>query len=236
MSNDELWLRTLALKNDVQITDIKLQQLVHYKNLLLEWNSKINLISRKDEENVWRTHILLSLSYLFKATFPNQAIIADLGTGGGMPGIPLSILCQENSFVLIDSIQKKSNAVEQMIHELHLANAKVLHGRAEELSARAEFKNNFDIVVARSVSNLSNLLQWSSGLLKTKGKELNVLVHGKVLIQSPSLITLKGGEVDEELAKAKLKYPHQKIELYPLVFYGSEQLMNQDKKIVIASK
>lgn len=235
MSNEELWLYTLCRKNNLIITDIQIQQLTTFKTLLLEWNKKINLISRKSEINVWKDHITLSLTLLFKIQFPPNANILDLGTGGGFPGIPLAIMLPDSSFVLLDATNKKITAVQSMIESLGLSNTKTVWGRAEELKNMPELLQSFDAIVARSVSSLSNLLAWGLPFLKTDKKKSNH-ENKKFFISAPSLITFKGLEVDEELTKAKKTFPRLHFQNVPLVFEGSEEFNNLEKQLVIVTK
>lgn len=233
---EELWLYSLCKKNGINITDIKIRQLSFFKNLLLDWNKKINLISRKNEERIWKDHIVSSLSILFKIEFPPQINILDLGTGGGLPGIPLSILLPHCSFLLLDSTQKKITAVQSMIDSLSIPNVKAIWGRAEELQQYSHLRQTFDVVVARSVSSLTNLLNWGLPFLKTSSsKFVKTLNTDKVILEKPSLITFKGGEIEKEKADAKKNFPKVKLQTIPLTFHGSEEFENQDKKLVIAT-
>lgn len=238
MTEEELWLYTLGKKNKIDITDIRLSQLTLFKTLLLGWNQKINLISRKNEDNVWRDHIAISLSMLFKIKFlPDQKIL-DLGTGGGFPGIPLAIMLPECSFLLLDSRQKKITAVQSIVDSLSLPNVKTIWGRAEEISNQLSLKNSFDVVVARSVSNLTNLLDWGFPFLKSLPKKYAILDTRteKILISTPSLITFKGNEIQEEENLVRRKYPNVSFQNIPLNFAGSEEFQNLDKKLVVANQ
>ncbi|MBW7887379.1 MAG: 16S rRNA (guanine(527)-N(7))-methyltransferase RsmG [Bacteroidetes bacterium] len=234
MTEEDLWLYTFLKKNDLPITDIELRQLSRFKQLLLEWNQKINLISRKNEEAVWKQHIAFSLTMLIKLYFPSKSHLLDLGTGGGFPGIPLSILRQDCSFLLLDSTQKKINAVQSMIEILQLSNVKTIWGRAEEIQAKSEYRNRFDFVVARSVSNLSNLIDWGIPFLKRSFDQKEKFVQtNKFCFKKPSLITFKGGEIDEEIFAAQKKFSHIMVHTLPLTFTGSEEFENRDKKLII---
>jgi 16S rRNA (guanine527-N7)-methyltransferase len=231
---EELWLSTICSHNGFAITDIQLQQLTRYKEQLLDWNGKINLISRKDEEHAWDTHILLSVSLLFLVRFPEGGKILDLGTGGGLPGIPLSILLPGCSFTLVDSIRKKTTAVAAMAAALGLPNVSVVNARAEEINHLPQHGNIYDIVTARSVTDLTNLLTWGLPFLRRRpGAETASGAPGAPLVRS-SLVTLKGMEIDTELAAAKKAFPRAVIETRPLVFRGSEALINTDKQLIIA--
>jgi 16S rRNA (guanine527-N7)-methyltransferase len=233
MTNDELWLYTLCKKNGVSITDIDIALLTQYRKLLLEWNKKINLVSRKNEENIWRGHISLSLTMLFKIVFRNGSRILDLGTGGGFPGIPLAILLPECSFVLLDSTQKKISAVQSMAESLALKNVLTVWGRAEEIQKQPSFSRSFDVVVARSVSSLSNLIIWGIPFLKNETGR-NTMAE-KLSLSVPSLITFKGAEIEEEEKTAQKVFPNIAFTSVPLVFPGSEVFENLDKKLIIAT-
>jgi 16S rRNA (guanine527-N7)-methyltransferase len=233
MTDEELWLYTLGKKNGISITEIELTLLSRFKSLLLDWNSKINLISRKNEANVWKGHIALSLSLLFKIRFRPTMKILDLGTGGGFPGIPLAIMLPECSFLLLDSTQKKINTVQSMADALGLKNVRTVWGRAEELQRMPAYSKNFDAVVARSVSNLTNLLDWGLPFLKSfTGENIN---QEKISIAVPSLITFKGAEIEEEEKDAHKAYPSVSLQSVPLIFPGSEEFDNLDKKLIIAT-
>lgn len=234
MTDEELWLYTLCKKNGISITDIEIARLSQFKTLLLDWNKKINLVSRKNEENIWKGHIALSLSMIFRIRFRSGMKILDLGTGGGFPGIPLAITHANCTFVLLDSTQKKITAVQSMIDALGLKNVTTVWGRAEELQRLPAYSKVFDAVVARSVSNLGNLLEWGLPFLKPLYGE-NVIAE-KLSIAAPSLITFKGGEIEEEEREAKKSYPFVSLHSVPLIFPGSEEFDNLDKKLIIATK
>ncbi len=235
LTTDEIWLRSLALKNALTITDIQLQKISRYVELLKEWNKRINLISRKDVADIWPNHILLSLAFLFKVEIADGARILDLGTGGGLPGIPLSILRTEVAFVLLDSIHKKTKAVEEMAASLDLANASVICSRAEDLNKARNYQNAFDAVIARAVSGLENLVSWGMPFLKKTATPIAApLKSNKIVVSnSPVLITMKGGNTELEIEKTLKRFPDVKIHCMDLTFKGSELLQNGDKKLIV---
>lgn len=156
--------------------------------LYAEWNEKINLISRKDVENIYERHILHSLSLAKTYPFPAGADIMDLGTGGGFPGIPLAVLFPDCHFYLVDSIGKKIKVVQAVVESLGLKNVTPLHTRAEEI------KNiRFNIVVSRAVAPLQELWKWSFPLFKK---------HKTIQNQ---LIALKGGDIHTEISNLPQK-------------------------------
>ncbi len=203
--------------------------------MLREWNKSINLISRKDVEGIWPNHILLSLAFLFKVEFADGVRILDLGTGGGLPGIPLSIIRTNVRFVLLDSIQKKTKAVEHLVASLELPNVSVVCSRAEDLNNVTTYKGAFDAVIARAVSGLENLVDWGMPFLKktTTPNASQPKTEKIVVSNSPVLITMKGGNTELEIEKTLRRFPDVKIQSMDLTFKGSELLQNSDKKLIL---
>lgn len=235
MTQNEIWLRTIVQKNNLTITDIELLQLTEYSLLLGGWNKSINLISRRDEENLWRNHILMSLALLFKIEFPSAAKILDLGTGGGLPGIPLSIMRRDIEFILLDSIRKKTTAVQDMVDALGLPNTKVVCGRAEELGRLDKYGHKFDAVIARAVSSLDNLVAWAAPFLKIgeASKRFIVSAPQRTVFTHPVLISIKGGDLTAETDRAKKRFPHISIHSFDVTFNGSEVLEDSGKQIIL---
>ncbi len=167
-------------------TLVKEQQ---FNQLLIEWNSKINLVSRK-KPNVFDL-IEDSKFFMEGIDFTPGMNILDLGTGGGFPGIVIAIHHPEVNLVLVDSIQKKINVVSDIIERMELANAKAIWSRVENLATTdyqsGVLANSFDYVVARSVTVLQDLAEWSKPLLKQRGR----------------LVTLKGGDISGEIHKTR---------------------------------
>lgn len=139
-----------------ELSDRQLSKFEHLWNFYHDWNAKINVISRKDIDELYLRHVLHSLSIAKVFKFTNGTEILDVGTGGGFPGIPLSIYFPEVKFTLIDSIGKKINVVNEAIKELKIHNAQGIQIRAEEI------KNQFDIVVSRAVTQLPTFVSWVS--------------------------------------------------------------------------
>ena len=171
-----------------------------YKDL----NNKVNLISRKDFENFYLHHIIHSLSITKFELIKDENNIIDLGTGGGLPGIPLAIYYNRKKFLLVDSIRKKISAVDKIINKINAKNISTLNNRAENLDIKA------DIIICRSVSSVDNLIQWTKGLLNDKGR----------------LILLKGGNVNKELKNISSRFT-----IYNLDDIYSENYF-KDKKII----
>jgi len=206
------------LEDELNIRDDNIiRRFEEYNSLLLNWNSKINLISRNSESI--EVQVLNSIFFLAKYKFPAQCLIADIGTGGGFPGIPLKILFPEISLVLIDSIQKKMNVVKDIVINLKFDKTDVFCGRAETfLGLNPSYKNKFDIVTAKSVAVLDKLYSWSKNFTNQKGE----------------MILIKGGDVSGEIESLKLKEKNLSAEIIEYSFdsvYGIE-----DKKIVKIKK
>ena len=166
--------------------------------LYKEWNDKINVISRKDIDNLYEHHVLHSLAITRLIEFKPGSMILDLGTGGGFPGIPLAIFYPKVQFTLIDGTRKKIHVVEEVAKALNLNNVIALQKRAEEFKGK-----RFDFVVTRAVANLEKLLNWTQKLIKIK--EQHGLPNG--------LIALKGGKLSEEIKALSLG---EVSELYPI--------------------
>ena len=185
-------------------------QLAQLLPLYEEWNSQINVISRKDLDQLYTRHVLHSLAIHKFLQFAPGSRVLDIGTGGGFPGIPLAILNPEVQFVLVDSIGKKIKVVQEVAQAIGLTNVTAIHERAEKV------KGPFDFVVSRAVAELRLLLQWSNGKL-TK-KQINALPNG--------IICLKGGDLTEEF-----KGLSKDIEVYDLQQWFADPFF-ETKKLV----
>jgi 16S rRNA (guanine527-N7)-methyltransferase len=221
-SDPKLWFRTVCKKNGLDVSDPQLDLLERYAGLLREWNQRINLISRKDEENIWQSHLLHSISILLRVTVVEKARILDLGTGGGLPGIPLKILRPDLSFTLLDSTRKKVDAVASMVESLQLSDVAAVWGRAEDVGLESNHAFHYDLVVARAVASLGDLIGW-----------------GKPFLKMPSLgrqlITLKGGDLTKEVLHARRVAGVSNIETLDLSLADASEFLASDKKIVIVT-
>ena len=166
------------------LTEVQKAQFAQLLPLYKEWNDKINVISRKDIDNLYEHHVLHSLAIAKVMAFKDGAEILDLGTGGGFPGIPLAILYPSVSFTLIDGTAKKIRVVEEVATALGLKNVKALHIRVEDVK-----NQQFDFVVTRAVTLLDQLMRWSHRLIKKKHQ--HALPNG--------ILALKGGNIKEEI-------------------------------------
>ena len=166
-----------------ELTSLQQKQLSELDPLYREWNSRINVISRKDIDNIFLHHVLHSLAIAKVISFAKNTRILDVGTGGGFPGIPLAILFPLCNFTLVDSIGKKVTVANEVATSLGLTNVKTIKARAEEL------EGEFDFVVTRAVAPLPTIHNWVRKLILPGG--LNQLPNG--------IIALKGGDLKEEL-------------------------------------
>ena len=174
----------LITKYFADFSEQQLQQLTALEELYKEWNSKINVISRKDIESLYLNHVLHSLSIAAVIQFNPGTRIVDIGCGGGFPGVPLAIFFPEVEFHLVDSIAKKLKVVEAVCEGADIKNITIQHTRAEDIKGR-----KFDFAVSRAVAPLKDLLRWSYPLVE-KGKKQE-LANG--------LICLKGGDLTQEI-------------------------------------
>jgi len=183
------------------LTQQQIEQFEKLYELYSFWNSQINVISRKDIDELYERHILHSLGIAKFCTFKPGEKVLDVGTGGGFPGIPLAILFPETQFHLVDSIGKKIKVVNEVAAALGLKNVKGSHSRAEQIT------DKYNFVVSRAVTRLGDFYPWVRG--KFAKENINALRNG--------ILYLKGGDLTEEIKESKLK-----AELYPLSAYFEE--------------
>lgn len=179
--------------------------------LYAHWNEQINVISRKDLENFYERHVLHSLGIAKVYSFLPGAVVLDVGTGGGFPGIPLAILFPETNFVLVDSIGKKIKVVNEVASALGLTNVQAHHVRAEEV------KGTYDFVISRAVTAMPVFVEWVKNKIK-KGKAVDGFPHG--------ILYLKGGDLTEEFKNVPGKFKE-----YPLSNYFTEAFF-ETKKVI----
>ena len=188
------------------LTDKQMQQFGRLQKLYAFWNAQINVISRKDIENLYVNHVLHSLSIAKLVAFKEQTAILDVGTGGGFPGIPLSILFPQAHFHLIDSIGKKVKVAQNIAQELELSNVKCTQIRAEQLT------DKYNFIVSRAVTSLPVFYNWVRKRIDSKS--FNTIKNG--------ILYLKGGNLDEEIKQI----PHQAV-TYPISIWFDESYFTE---------
>jgi len=183
------------------LSEEQVEQFAMLAPLYNDWNAQINVISRKDIDELYLKHVLHSLAIAKVVDFKDGTKILDVGTGGGFPGIPLAILYPNCQFVLVDSIGKKIKVVNEIADRLGLTNIKAYHQRAEDVSGQ------FDFIVTRAVTSIANFLPWVKGKLLPNGE--HELKNG--------ILFLKGGDLTEEIAES-----NKKVEVFPISHFFKE--------------
>ena len=202
----------IILKYFPNLSELQIEQFSKLQDLYEQWNVHINLISRKDIENLYLKHVLHSLSIAKVIDFADGTKILDVGTGGGFPGIPLAILFPNVEFLLVDSIGKKINVVKEIADKIGIKNLKAEHKRAEQVTGK------FDFVVSRAVTKMKVFQQWVRKKISSKRK--NILNNG--------ILYLKGGDLSYELKGIK------NANIYDIPKYFEEDFF-ETKKIVYIS-
>ncbi len=176
----------------------KYNKFIKYKDLIKEWNQKINLTAITDDEEIIKKHFIDSIKVFNCDYVKNAKSIIDIGTGGGFPGVPMRIVKEDSKMVLLDSLNKRINFLNEVINDLNLSNIKTIHGRAEDFAHTAEYRQRFDLAVSRAVANLTVLLEFCLPYVKVGGY----------------FVALKGPAIEEEIkaAEGALKALGGKIE------------------------
>jgi 16S rRNA (guanine527-N7)-methyltransferase len=171
----------------VELSQKQIMQFNRYKELLLEWNEKINLTAIEDEREIDIKHFIDSVSCVTSGAFKGNEKTIDVGTGAGFPGIPLKIVFPNLKLTLLDSLNKRINFLKTVSEELGLGTIEFIHGRAEDFGSNPKHRENYDIVMARAVANLSTLSEYCLPFLSVGGK----------------FICQKGPKTEEEIQDAK---------------------------------
>tara|TARA_B100000787_G_scaffold164257_1_gene146746 strand:- start:4870 stop:5499 length:630 start_codon:yes stop_codon:yes gene_type:complete len=204
----------LLLKYFPNLTQLQIFQFSNLQELYKDWNLKINVVSRKDIDELYLRHVLHSLGIAKVIEFKPNTKVLDVGTGGGFPGIPLAILFPETQFHLVDSIGKKIKVVNEVAEGLGLQNIKTTHGRVEEV------KGTYDFIVSRAVAQMETFVGWTKGRISKK--QQHDLKNG--------ILYLKGGDLSDELKK------YTSATIFNLPDYFTEDFFETKKVVHLGMK
>ncbi|MEH6620472.1 16S rRNA (guanine(527)-N(7))-methyltransferase RsmG [Maribacter arcticus] len=185
------------------------EQFEKLEELYKDWNQKINVVSRKDIDELYLRHVLHSLGIAKFISFNDGSKILDVGTGGGFPGIPLAILFPEVHFTLVDSIGKKIKVVDEVIEGLQLSNVKTINARVEEIPGQ------FDFIVSRAVAAMPTFVHWVKG--KIKKESVHSIRNG--------ILYLKGGDLLDELKDYKTAEVYQLTDFFKEDFFETKKMV-----------
>lgn len=192
------------------LSEIQLQQFEQLEALYKDWNLKINVVSRRDIDELYLRHVLHSLAIAKLISFKPGSQVMDVGTGGGFPGIPLAIMFPETNFHLVDSIAKKLKVVNEVIDGLELTNVKTSHSRVEDVSG------TYDFIVSRAVAAMPTFVHWVKE--KVAKKQKHELKNG--------IIYLKGGDLAEELQDFPKATVYELSDFYKEAFFETKKLVH----------
>ncbi|WP_299129014.1 16S rRNA (guanine(527)-N(7))-methyltransferase RsmG [uncultured Winogradskyella sp.] len=204
----------LILKYFPDLSELQIKQFEALEDLYKDWNAKINVVSRKDIDELYLRHVLHSLGIAKVITFSDNSSILDVGTGGGFPGVPLAILFPHCQFHLVDSINKKLKVIDAVSEAIALTNVKTTHSRVEAID------ETYDFIVSRAVTAMPEFTKWVKG--KIAKKQQNDLKNG--------ILYLKGGDLTEELKQ------YTTIKAFLLSDYFEEDFFETKKVIHLPLK
>ncbi|MDO6820005.1 16S rRNA (guanine(527)-N(7))-methyltransferase RsmG [Zobellia sp. 1_MG-2023] len=204
----------LVFKYFPNLSDLQQKRFILLEELYKDWNQKINVVSRKDIDELYLRHVLHSIGIAKVQQFKEGSSIMDVGTGGGFPGIPLAILFPEVQFTLVDSIGKKIKVVNEVVDGLELDNVTTVNSRVEEV------KGQYDFIVSRAVAAMPTFVHWVKGKIKKESQ------HER----RNGILYLKGGDLSEELKEYKA------IEMYDLTSYFDEAFFETKKVVYLPMK
>jgi 16S rRNA (guanine527-N7)-methyltransferase len=197
MNDDRL--KRISGEMGVELTEEMLQNFSVYKEMLKEWNEKINITTITEDEEIDKKHFMDSLSPALTGLFDGEEKVIDVGTGGGFPGLPLKIRNRKLKVTLLDSLNKRIVFLGQVIERLGLREIEAVHGRAEELGLKAEYRESYDVCVSRAVASLDTLSEYCMPFVKVGGYFISMKgpeVDDEVLMSKKAIETL-GGKVEE---------------------------------------
>ena len=192
-----------------RLTEIQFEQFQAISEVYKDWNQKINVVSRKDIDEIYTRHVLHSLGIAKVQEFKPGSKVLDVGTGGGFPGIPLAILFPETHFTMVDSIGKKIKVVNEVVEALELKNVTTINDRVEQVN------DQFDFIVSRAVAVMPSFVRWVKG--KIAKESIHELKNG--------ILYLKGGDLSEELKPYKTVKVHELSQFFDDPFFDTKKVV-----------
>ncbi|NNG10853.1 MAG: 16S rRNA (guanine(527)-N(7))-methyltransferase RsmG [Arenibacter sp.] len=196
------------------LTESQKRQFELLQDLYKDWNMKINVVSRKDIDELYVRHVLHSLGIAKIQQFNPGATVLDVGTGGGFPGIPLAILFPDTHFTLVDAIGKKIKVVQEVVEGLQIKNVTAIHSRVEDIEGQ------FDFIVSRAVAAMPTFVHWVKGKIKKNSD------HSR----KNGILYLKGGDLEEELKE------YRTVQIYNLAEIFEEEFFETKKMVYLPMK
>lgn len=213
----EFW--TICSTNNIVLDREQMKLIERYLNEIKYWNNKVNLISRQEEEQILDKQILHSLTILKYVEIKQKAKCIDVGTGAGLPGIPIKIARPDLDMLLVDSIQKKIKITSMLAKHTELKKIEAITSRVEDLSKKLNYLNYFDLVFARAVKKILTVINWVKPMINKDGY----------------IVFLKGGNLKDEIDEVKKYYPDILVNEINIKINGYTWFEENDKKIVICS-
>lgn len=217
MEFTEFW--TICAGNGIVLSYEQIEQIKRFTKELLYWNQQVNLISRADENNILERHILHSLSALKFIDIKPKSRCLDVGTGGGLPGIPLAIASPAAHFLLVDSISKKIKITSMLAKHTGIRTIESLAIRTEELAKDRANLNRFDFVFSRAVAKTAKVISWIKPLLKKTGK----------------VVLYKGGTLDDEIEESEYEHREFAYKQIEIKLFGAEYFEKEEKKLLVCT-
>lgn len=198
MKTDFLTIQKLFVENKLELSRKQYDNLEIYRNFLVEYNEKINLTAITEPEEIWRKHFLDSIYPLKLAEIPENAALIDVGTGAGFPSVPMAIYRNDISITMLDSLQKRINFLEQLAVKTELKSWKCIHGRAEEIGKDTEYREKYDISVARAVAALPVLCEYCMPFVKVGGAFIALKGPNESALDAEAAVSELGGIIEKE--------------------------------------
>ena len=186
----------------ISLSDKQIEQFLNYYELLVEWNSFMNLTAITDFDEVILKHFVDSISLCKYISFQHGDTLIDIGTGAGFPGIPIKIICPDCKITLLDSLNKRINFLNTVIEQLHLTDIITIHGRAEDIAKTKEHRENYNYAISRAVANLSTLSELCIPFVKQNGYFISYKSEkgNEELLEAKNAIEILGGSVDKQIS------------------------------------